>query len=125
MIARPQDRDLERAELEDVARRLAAAPALWEHLVRHDPEARVYEELLRDNHLAVWLICWMDDHDTGFHDHDRSAGAVAVRRRRRGRGPAAARTARRRRGAFGAGAVVHASRRRTSTACATAAAGRR
>ena len=26
----------------------------------------------------MWLICWMDDHDTGFHDHDISAGAVAV-----------------------------------------------
>ena len=37
-------------------------------------------------HLAVWLICWMDDHDTGFHDHDLS--------RRRGRGRRAARCAR-------------------------------
>ena len=26
----------------------------------------------------AWLICWMDDHDTGFHDHDGSAGAVTV-----------------------------------------------
>jgi len=26
----------------------------------------------------VWLICWMDDHDTGFHDHDVSCGALAV-----------------------------------------------
>ena len=78
MIARPRDRDLERPELEDVVRRLAARADLWAHLVRHDPDERVYEELLRDNHLAVWLICWMDDHDTGFHDHDRSAGAVAV-----------------------------------------------
>ena len=24
------------------------------------------------------MICWMYDHDTGFHDHDLSAGAVAV-----------------------------------------------
>ena len=29
-------------------------------------------------HVAIWLICWSEDHDTGFHDHDRSAGAVAV-----------------------------------------------
>ena len=28
--------------------------------------------------MTAWLICWMDDHDTGFHDHDRSSGAVAV-----------------------------------------------
>jgi predicted metal-dependent enzyme (double-stranded beta helix superfamily) len=80
MIARPHGRDLERPELEDVVAHLAARPDLWGHLVRHDPGERVYEELVRDNHLAVWLICWMDDHDTGFHDHDRSAGAVAVAR---------------------------------------------
>jgi predicted metal-dependent enzyme (double-stranded beta helix superfamily) len=78
VIARPHGRDLDGAELEDLAARLAARPDLWGHLVRHDPGERVYEELLRDNHLAVWLICWMEDHDTGFHDHDRSAGAVAV-----------------------------------------------
>ena len=38
----------------------------------------VAQELLRDSHVGVWLICWMDDHDTGFHDHDLSGGAVAV-----------------------------------------------
>jgi predicted metal-dependent enzyme (double-stranded beta helix superfamily) len=80
VIARPRDRDLERPELEDLVARLASRTDLWSHLVRHDPVERVYEELLRDNHLAVWLICWMEDHDTGFHDHDRSAGAVAVAR---------------------------------------------
>ena len=80
MIDRPLGRDLERPELESVVARLAARPDLWRHLVRHDPGERVYEELVRDNHLAVWLICWMEDHDTGFHDHDRSAGAVAVAR---------------------------------------------
>jgi Cysteine dioxygenase type I len=78
MIARPTGRDLTRPELRELARGLAARPALWDHLVRHDPEARVYEELLRDDHVAVWLICWMHDHDTGFHDHDLSSGGVAV-----------------------------------------------
>ena len=66
------------SELVSVVRRLAAQPERWAHLVEHDPERRVYEELLRDDELAVWLICWMDDHDTGFHDHDLSSGAVAV-----------------------------------------------
>jgi predicted metal-dependent enzyme (double-stranded beta helix superfamily) len=78
VIARPQRRDLERPELEELVARLVARPELWAHLVRHDPGERVYEELVRDTHLTVWLICWMEDHDTGFHDHDRSAGAVAV-----------------------------------------------
>jgi predicted metal-dependent enzyme (double-stranded beta helix superfamily) len=70
--------ELSGPELVEVVRRLAAAPERWAHLVHHDPEKRVYEELQRDADLAVWLICWMDDHDTGFHDHDLSSGAVAV-----------------------------------------------
>jgi hypothetical protein len=70
--------DLAPSEVEAWVGALAAEPARWRHLVRHDPGERVYEELLRDDHLAVWLICWMEDHDTGFHDHDLSAGAVAV-----------------------------------------------
>ena len=80
MIARPHDSDLAQAELEDLVTRLTGHPELWAHLVRHDPGERVYEELLRDNHVAAWLICWMEDHDTGFHDHDLSSGAVAVAR---------------------------------------------
>ena len=70
--------ELSPAELEDVVRRLAAEPERWRRLVRHDAVQRCYEELQRDDRLAVWLICWMDDQDTGFHDHDLSAGAVAV-----------------------------------------------
>jgi predicted metal-dependent enzyme (double-stranded beta helix superfamily) len=63
--------------------RLAREPERWQALVRHEPDRRVYEELLLGEaayalDVGVWLICWMDDHDTGFHDHDVSAGAVAV-----------------------------------------------
>ena len=50
--------------------------------MRHETERRVFEELLTDEHLAVWLICWMEGHDTGFHDHDGSAGSVSVVRGR-------------------------------------------
>lgn len=78
MIERPLGRDLERAELRALVERIAARPELWRGRVSHDPEQRVYDELVRDDHIAVWLICWMRDHDTGFHDHDLSAGAVAV-----------------------------------------------
>ena len=66
MIARPRERDLDAPELEGLVTRLARRPDLWAHRVRHDPGERVYEELLRDNHVAAWLICWMEDHDTGF-----------------------------------------------------------
>jgi predicted metal-dependent enzyme (double-stranded beta helix superfamily) len=77
-IERPRGRDLSRAELQAYAGEIVRRPALWAHLVRHDEAQRHYEELLSDEHLTAWLICWMDDHDTGFHDHDVSAGAVAV-----------------------------------------------
>ncbi|WP_270028869.1 hypothetical protein [Solirubrobacter phytolaccae] len=59
-------------------RELAEDRSKWEHLVRHSREQREYVELHRDDDVAVWLICWMDEHDTGFHDHDLSSGAVAV-----------------------------------------------
>ena len=71
-------RDLDGRELTDLVDRLAAAPERWRHLVDHRPDARTYEQLHRDDHVAVWLICWMNDHDTGFHDHDLSAGALSV-----------------------------------------------
>jgi predicted metal-dependent enzyme (double-stranded beta helix superfamily) len=77
-IPRPQGRDLSGPELEAFARELSARPELWIDLVKHDSSQRVYEELLSDRYLTAWLICWMDDHDTGFHDHDVSAGAVTV-----------------------------------------------
>jgi predicted metal-dependent enzyme (double-stranded beta helix superfamily) len=77
-VPRPRGRDLSAAELEAFVRELAERPELWIELVKHDARQRVYEELLSDEHLTAWLICWMDDQDTGFHDHDTSAGAVAV-----------------------------------------------
>ena len=75
-------RDLDRDELLAVATadrepRRSSGP----RTSRHDPTQRTYEQLLRDEHLDVWLLCWSQDHDTGFHDHDLSAGAVAVDRR--------------------------------------------
>ncbi|HEX3909834.1 MAG TPA: cysteine dioxygenase family protein [Solirubrobacteraceae bacterium] len=77
-VPRPRRRDLSAPELEVFVRELADRPELWIELVRHDAGRRVYEELLSDEHLTAWLICWMDDQDTGYHDHDVSAGAVAV-----------------------------------------------
>lgn len=78
MIPYPSGRDLERDELRRVVADLGALPELWRHLVDHDPAQRIYRQLWRDEHVVAWLICWMHDHDTGFHDHDLSAGAVTV-----------------------------------------------
>ena len=77
-LARPYGRDLCGEELRSFVAELADRPELWIDLVAHDASQRHYEELLSDAHMTVWLICWMDDHDTGFHDHDISSGAVAV-----------------------------------------------
>jgi predicted metal-dependent enzyme (double-stranded beta helix superfamily) len=77
-IVRPYGRDLTNDELVAVVEQIAARKELWSECVSHDPDHRTYEQLLRDEHLDVWLLCWSRDHDTGFHDHDLSAGAVAV-----------------------------------------------
>lgn len=77
-VQRPTEHDLTTEELISVATQIVANPHLWSPHVEHDPDQRTFKRLLLDNHLDVWLICWSQDHDTGFHDHDNSAGAVAV-----------------------------------------------
>jgi predicted metal-dependent enzyme (double-stranded beta helix superfamily) len=77
-IAHPRARDLSSCELHRLVADLADRPELWIDLVTHDPDQRRYAQLIDAAHVNGWLICWMDDHDTGFHDHDLSSGAVAV-----------------------------------------------
>src|SRR3954470_3752753 len=74
----PATHDLDETELTALVADIAARPEAWQHLVSHRADARTYVELHRDEHVAVWLICWMNNHDTGYHDHDLSAGAVGV-----------------------------------------------
>jgi predicted metal-dependent enzyme (double-stranded beta helix superfamily) len=70
--------DLDRPQLRELVEKIAADESSWRHLVRHDRNRRTYEEVMRTDEVGVWVICWMNDHDTGFHDHDISSGAVAV-----------------------------------------------
>jgi predicted metal-dependent enzyme (double-stranded beta helix superfamily) len=65
-------------QLEQFVAQLAAAPERWRHLVRHERDIRVYEQIFGDERVNAWLICWSGGQDTGFHDHDESAGAIAV-----------------------------------------------
>jgi len=74
----PGGTDLDLGQLAEVAERLAQRPELWRHLVRHDQDERYFTQLYRDVHLDVWLICWLNAQDTGYHDHDVSSGAVYV-----------------------------------------------
>jgi predicted metal-dependent enzyme (double-stranded beta helix superfamily) len=66
------------AELRDVVSRALDDREAWEHLVREDRDERVCELLQRDDDAELWLVCWADGHDTGFHDHDSSTGLIAV-----------------------------------------------
>ena len=72
------DRDLDLSALRRLVSSIAADRAAWGRLVNLDTEHRHYAQLWRDDHLDVWVISWMNGHDTGFHDHDLSSGAVAV-----------------------------------------------
>jgi Cysteine dioxygenase type I len=74
----PAERDLDRDELIEVAVALGRERSLWESFVFHNPDVRHYVELYRDVHLDIWLICWTNQQDTGYHDHDLSSGAVYV-----------------------------------------------
>ncbi len=77
-IPRPRDRYLGGPELLAFVTELADRPELWIGLVRHEAIQRTYKELFSDSFLTAWLICWSEDHDTGYHDHDISSGAVSV-----------------------------------------------
>jgi len=64
-------------ELRELVCRLAEEGA-WRALVHEDPGQRRFEQLLLTGDVDVWVLSWMQFHDTGYHDHDISCGAVAV-----------------------------------------------
>jgi cysteine dioxygenase type I len=74
----PTGRDLQRSELVELVTAIGTTPELWHSKVRHDVGERIYVQLYRDTYLDVWMICWLDDQKTGYHDHDLSSGAVYV-----------------------------------------------
>jgi quercetin dioxygenase-like cupin family protein len=57
---------------------LAADERRWRPLVSHDADHRTYEVIWEDEDVNAWLLCWSEDHDTGFHDHDVSEAAITV-----------------------------------------------
>ena len=65
-------------ELEAFVQELAADTECWQHLIRHDSRQRTYELIWEDEQVNAWVLCWSEDHDTGFHDHDVSAAAITV-----------------------------------------------
>ncbi len=71
-------RDLSQPELLDLVRSLAADEQVWREHVAFSGGERHYVSLYRDAHVDVWVLCWVPENDTGWHDHDVSSGAVAV-----------------------------------------------
>jgi Cysteine dioxygenase type I len=72
------DHDLDLSALRALVGRIAADRAAWRPLVNLDVKHRHFAQLWRGDHLDVWVISWMNGHDTGYHDHDLSRGAVAI-----------------------------------------------
>jgi hypothetical protein len=71
-------RTLDRSELADLAEAVASQRHIWQRHVLHDSEHRHSVQLYRDLSVDVWLLCWSNQQETGFHDHDVSSGAVRV-----------------------------------------------
>jgi Cysteine dioxygenase type I len=74
----PEDRTLERPELERLASALAERTDLWAPHLDMTASVRTYACLHRDANLDVWAIFWLPENDTGWHDHDTSSGAVHI-----------------------------------------------
>lgn len=72
------ERVLAKDELQALVDRLADEPELWREQVAFSDSERHYVSLHRDEHVDVWLLCWTETNDTGWHDHDVSSGAVQV-----------------------------------------------
>jgi rhodanese-related sulfurtransferase len=57
---------------------MAANRQLWEELVIEDPGQRWYLPLHRSETCDVWLLAWLPNQDTDWHDHGGSSGSFCV-----------------------------------------------
>ena len=73
-------RNLDRADLQALVDQLAKDPGRWHEHVSFAGQNRHYVSLHRDEYVDIWLLCWQQGDDTGWHDHDISSGAVRVLR---------------------------------------------
>lgn len=74
----PPEATLSREELAELAAAIGRERRLWAEHVCHKEDERFFQQLYRDPNVDVWLICWLNAQDTGYHDHDVSSGAVYV-----------------------------------------------
>jgi len=57
---------------------LLRQPDEWLPRIRFGAGRRWYERIVREPDHEIWLLSWLPDDGTGFHDHAGSAGAFAV-----------------------------------------------
>jgi len=57
---------------------MAYLPSLWAMQIKFDPIRRWYRRLVLADEYEVWLLTWLPEQRTGFHDHGPSAGAFVV-----------------------------------------------
>jgi Cysteine dioxygenase type I len=69
---------LSAAELSQMVARIAAEPEDWQTKLRFGAAQRWWRRLHGDDNLDVWLLTWVRDTGTDFHDHGVSAGAFTV-----------------------------------------------
>ena len=73
-------KDRSRINLIKIATDLANQRALWEPLVSYDSAARYYVRLAREQEFEAWLLTWLPDQGTDWHDHGGSAGTFITLR---------------------------------------------
>lgn len=82
----PHSDELSADELQELVTAIAGRQDLWEPLVIVDSERRRYRLLYEDDRIDVWVLSWLPEQGTGYHDHGASrvglacaAGAVVER----------------------------------------------
>lgn len=67
---------LNQEELCELVGAIAERTDLWQPLVVSDSDRRRYRLLYEDDRIDVWVLSWMPEQGTGFHDHDHSEVAL-------------------------------------------------
>ena len=69
---------LEPRTLHTLVRELADTPDFWKPHVAYQSPGRYWAKLVTRPDLDVWLLTWLQEQGTQFHDHGNSHAAFAV-----------------------------------------------
>jgi hypothetical protein len=65
-------------QLAGLVRAAAAATDQWQPVVQFTPGRRWFHRLALTDDYEIWLLTWLPEQRTGFHDHGGASGAFAV-----------------------------------------------